>query len=325
MENIKVDLVYTWVDGNDEEWKKKKTNLAKKLNKITKIEHDANSKCRFKNNDEQKYSLRSVEKYITRINHIYIVNENQKPDWLNTNHPKLTIIDHKEIIPKDCLPTFNSNTILHCMVNIPNLSEYFLYADDDMFFADSVNPEFFYTKEKRPICRFTKPLFKLKESIYRSMLYNAANLLKNKNYKFKEFSPHHNIDAYRKSIIKSCQNEFQEISTTLNNHFRTQDDIERIIYQYYAVATKRGIYKRVSKFDTFQPLYKRIYNYFAKNYSKDSQYFTCYSDNIYGLMSKYKLKLFCINDIEILDEELEKQDTKKILSNLFPDKSTYEL
>lgn len=58
---------------------------------------------------ELKYSLRSVSQYLPWINKIYIVIDNQVPSWLNTEHPKIKIIDHKDILPADALPTFNSN------------------------------------------------------------------------------------------------------------------------------------------------------------------------------------------------------------------------
>ena len=38
-----------------------------------------------------------------------------------------------------------------CIDNIPELSEYFLYANDDMFFADSVQPSDFFDKTGKPI------------------------------------------------------------------------------------------------------------------------------------------------------------------------------
>ena len=69
----KIDLVYCWVNGNDTEWYNKKQQYALKENKYKII----NSKCRFRDNEELKFSLRSVEKYAPWINNIYIVTDNQ--------------------------------------------------------------------------------------------------------------------------------------------------------------------------------------------------------------------------------------------------------
>ena len=53
---------------------------------------------RFFDNDELKYSLRSLEKNAPWINHIFIVTDRQVPKWLNTTNTKVTIIDHSEIM-----------------------------------------------------------------------------------------------------------------------------------------------------------------------------------------------------------------------------------
>ena len=40
------------------------------------------------------------------------------------------------------------------MVNIPELSEYFLYANDDFFVNELLSPKFFFDEDGRPICRY---------------------------------------------------------------------------------------------------------------------------------------------------------------------------
>ena len=107
MFNKPIDIVYTWVDGNDKEWQKEKSFWQQKLG----IEGDNANDCRFIDNQELKYSLRSVAKYAPWINHIFIITNGQIPTWLDTNHPKITIVNHKEIMPKEALPTFNSEAI----------------------------------------------------------------------------------------------------------------------------------------------------------------------------------------------------------------------
>ena len=86
---FKIDLVYLWVDGADENWVKKKASALAKLNTFP-LSKDAIDDCRFIQCDELKYSLRSVERYAPWINHIYIVTDNQVPKWLNTknNHSR---------------------------------------------------------------------------------------------------------------------------------------------------------------------------------------------------------------------------------------------
>ena len=231
----KIDLVYTWVDDTDTEWQKKKSNFLKEYN----IESESNSNCRFKNNDELKYSLRSVEKYAPWINHIYIVTDNQVPEWLNTDNPKVTIIDHKDIMPEDALPTFNSIAIENCICNIPNLSEYFLYANDDMFICDNISPGFFYDKNKFPVFRFNRAPKEEQNTQYEELLIHARKMIQDKYNKYYNYRPHHCIDAYRKSDFKKFQEIYKdEVRQCVYSRFRQNDNFERFAYILYCCAIK---------------------------------------------------------------------------------------
>ncbi len=119
---MKIDLVYLWCDGSDPKWLKKKEYWQQKYGLVN---AEAAYSCRFIQHDELKFSLRSVEMYMPWINHIFIVSDEQVPEWLDTDNPKISIVDHRDIIPEDALPTFNSNAIEACLCNIPGLSEHF--------------------------------------------------------------------------------------------------------------------------------------------------------------------------------------------------------
>lgn len=123
-----IDLVYTWVDGNDPVWQAKKAYWQKQY---APDDEYAISPARWRDRDELKYSLRSVEQYMPWVNNIYIVTDNQVPAWLNINHPKIKIVDHSEIFPAEALPVFNSIAIESRLAYIPDLSEHFIYSNDD--------------------------------------------------------------------------------------------------------------------------------------------------------------------------------------------------
>ena len=139
LDDVKIDIVYTWVDGNDPKWKQKKAQAT--ANFTPQVYEDA----RYQNMDELKYSLRSVFKYANWINKIYIVVDDiQTPLFINENHPKIQIVKHSEIIPAQYLPLFNSVAIEANLHHIPNLSENFLYLNDDVFFGDYIKKEDVY-------------------------------------------------------------------------------------------------------------------------------------------------------------------------------------
>lgn len=139
-----VDIVYTWVDGDDPQWAEQK-NAA--LGQVDPQQHtaDAHGLCRYQDNDELRYSLRSVARYADFVRHIFIVSDGQVPSWLNTDHRDITVVDHTEIFPSEaCLPTFNSHAIEARLHHISGLAEHYLYLNDDFFFGRRVRPEQFF-------------------------------------------------------------------------------------------------------------------------------------------------------------------------------------
>ena len=151
-----IDLVYLWVDGSDPTWQAKRNAFIGK----TQENSPENCKGRTANNDELKFSLRSVEMYAPWIRKIFIVTDEQVPEWLDTTNHQISVIDLKEIMPPHCLPCFNSSLIEKFLHKIPGLAEQFLYANDDMFINKEVSPDDFFTPKGLPIVRLTRKPFR---------------------------------------------------------------------------------------------------------------------------------------------------------------------
>ena len=134
----KIDFVITWVDGNDKKWLAEKEKYLE-----NNIEFDI-SNCRYRDWDMLKYWFRSIERYAPWVHKIYFVTAGHYPNWLNLHHPKVQLIRHSDILPKQVLPTFNSNAIEMGIENIPGLSEQFVYFNDDMFISDYVEQKDFF-------------------------------------------------------------------------------------------------------------------------------------------------------------------------------------
>ena len=143
----KIDIVYLWVDGNDPKWRAKRKRAAQALSasSLTSMAVFSNVEGRFRDNDELRYSLRALEKYFPDHGHVYIVTDGQTPVWLRATGG-LTIIDHRELIPADALPTFDSGNIESYIHHIPGLSERYFYFNDDVFFGAPVDvDDWFWT------------------------------------------------------------------------------------------------------------------------------------------------------------------------------------
>lgn len=138
-----IDLVYTWVDGDNLEYRKL-------VNEYSEKPIDLNPERTRDIFDMMKYSLRSVEKYAPWINHIYIFTcRPQKPEWLKSDHPKISVIHHDEVFDAEDVPTFNYNVIESYIHKIPGLSDDFIYLNDDFLLGNHVSPEDFYAKDGR--------------------------------------------------------------------------------------------------------------------------------------------------------------------------------
>lgn len=117
-----VDIVITYVDNTDKFWQ----------NQISNYNTLINNK-RYRNWDNLIYWFRLVEKnmpFIRKV-HLIVSSESQVPFWIDRQ--KVHVVFHKDIIPEKYLPTFNSTTIEMFLCRIPELSEKFIYFNDDMF------------------------------------------------------------------------------------------------------------------------------------------------------------------------------------------------
>lgn len=97
-----------------------------------------------------KYWFRGIEKFAPWVNKVYLVTDNQKPDWLDLKSKKLILVDHKEIINNDYLPVFSANPIESNIHKIPGLSEQFVFFNDDMYLTAPIKPTDFFTEEGLP-------------------------------------------------------------------------------------------------------------------------------------------------------------------------------
>lgn len=133
---MNIDFVIAWVNGNDPEWQQSYLRHRGKAHKT-----DA---CRFRDWGLLRYWFRAIEAYAPWVNRVFFITNGQVPEWMNTDCEKLRIVNHREYIPEDLLPTFNSNTINLNLHRIPDLSEHFVYFDDDVFLNAPVEPEHYF-------------------------------------------------------------------------------------------------------------------------------------------------------------------------------------
>ena len=87
--------------------------------------------------------MRSVHLFAPWVRTIHLVTAGQRPEWL-AEHPQVRVVDHREILPPDALPTFNSQAIETALHRVPGLAEHFVYLNDDVFLGRAARPELFF-------------------------------------------------------------------------------------------------------------------------------------------------------------------------------------
>ena len=134
----KIDAVITWVDGSEPNYKLKLEENLKNKKIINRQYLQAN---------EIHFCVASIIKFAPFVRKIFIVTDNQKPNLNEVRHfvslNKVEIIDHKEIFRDnmDFLPTFNIRSIDALLFKIKNLSNKFIYFNDDMFLIKETSEE----------------------------------------------------------------------------------------------------------------------------------------------------------------------------------------
>ena len=257
----KIDLVYLWVDGNDPDWQAQKA----KWIEIESGVKSSNSPARWRDNNEFLYSVRSVAKFAPWINHIYIITGfGQVPKWLNINHPKITIVDHSEILPADALPTFNSMAIEAGIINIPGLSEYFLLANDDTFFGREIGPDFFVDDRGRIKVWFgITNCSMLRKDSYTQNIFYCTKLIKSLfGRNFSIMTPCHNIAMYNKIHMRAfLTNPIADLHylKTLRTKFRGLYELQLWAFTLYDIG---GLRVSLHRQRSPKPRNRFVYNFF---------------------------------------------------------------
>ena len=138
--DIDIDFVVTWVDMNDPEWQETFARYSANGDNT----RNGVCKARFRDYGFLKYWFRGIEKFAPWVRKIHFVTSGQRPAWLNISNPKINLVDHKDFIPAEFLPTYNSVVIERYLHLIPGLSEHFVYFNDDFYLTRKVEKNRFF-------------------------------------------------------------------------------------------------------------------------------------------------------------------------------------
>lgn len=234
-----IDIVIPFVDNTDKVWQKAFVDYCKSRNLIQKIA-DLHTD-RYKDNLKLiNYQLKLINKNMPWVNKIYLLLMNREQADNLDLPSNVEIVYHARFIPQKFLPTFNSTTIEMFLWNIPNLSEYFIYANDDMLPIKPLKEDDFFTENGKIKLEWWEEKSNELFNVFRWQSYNSYShtliRLGKKFDKTKFYRPAHTMTPMVKS---HCKQAYDLLSDLINKHiraFRTEYQYNQYIYPVFEKA-----------------------------------------------------------------------------------------
>jgi len=275
----------------------------------------ANTDGRFRDNNELIFNLRLLEIFFPEHGHVFIITDRQTPKWLDTKQ-KVTIVDHSEIMINKKNDIFSSSHIESYIHHVPNLSEHFIYLNDDVFFGAPVKSSWWFKKLKYFFTKEIQHSYKFMQSDKLSP-ENASIL--SRNWLKKRYTDYKHINKtfahaprpYLKSILFKIEREapdlFSKVRSTCFRSWKTPPIMVDFVPRWL------------------------VYNDCAEIINSEPLYIESSSEDLEKKLQRLKLdfgkvQFFCINDTSDNAEptDIKFQLIKDTLQQLVPKKSKFE-
>lgn len=336
--NQKLDIVYTWVDMCDDNW----INIeAQESDKSDEDIQDTLDQCSEYSYKEIDYSILHTLKYAKAVlGTIYIITDNQTPNLLsdpaNTNVTKIDnktfaidgvtikIVYHTDIMPAKFLPCYNSTYIESYLHKIPELSNWFIYMNDDVFINKPVTHDWFFLRDN--ISRLLTTNVNAMPTTLYSSIFGAPNPYMN--------SGAHSYSVWRSNLLyNQSQNntltvyaKHLHVPKIINKNYMNilfnayESDIERT-YSQYRNNTNINI-----TFIYYSAMVDQKLAFYSNDYS---EYYLSYtSDTALNQIQFYRLDsinpdFFVINDNNHSPGEILEEDAPKKLNEWLSTRLSY--
>ena len=300
---------------------------------------------RYRDWDILKYWFRGVEKFAPWVHKIYFVTCGQRPEWLNEKHKKLVLVNHEDYIPHEYLPTFSANPIELNFHRIKDLSEHFVYFNDDMFITSKVKPGDFFRNNLPCDMAVEDPISPNKQDVFMHLLLNNMILLNSQydrrkvlkqqwkkfylvkdkkalmmNWSFFLWRRHdffgleysHLPSSYLKSTYEKVWKENEQLLNCVSgNRFRSVEDVNQYIFKNEQLVT--------GKFSPYN--WRKNGKAFHMNDGDSSE------NNIEEMcqaIERGTYKMICVNESEVEHFEETKQKVIQAFEVLLSEKSEFE-
>lgn len=142
----KIDVVLPWLNPTDK-WKKDYAEFC--------ADEDP---CRIRDLNTIRPTINGIIKNMPFVRYIWLIVYDEEQltgyeDFLSL--PKIKIVYHKDIIPEEFLPNFNSLLPAMFCYKIKDLAENFIFMNDDMIVTKTLSSDMYFS-DKKPIHQKTK-------------------------------------------------------------------------------------------------------------------------------------------------------------------------
>ena len=330
---MEIDFVITWVDMGDPKWKADFTKYAGKIDNSK----NSFSEARFRDYGFLKYWFRGVEKFAPWVRKIHFVTCGQKPEWLDENSPKIHFVSHEDFIPRQFLPCFNSTSIEMHLHKIPDLSEHFVYFNDDFFIINTVEKERFF-KNGLP-CDIAAFRQNWGGSQWAKRIKNNVRII-NKHFDKKEVMLRFHDKWYNKIYGKKARLnyllKYYPKFVTLRTPHNAQPYLKSTFEDIWAVEKERLMETSTHRFRSLADLTPELFRTWQICQGNFEPYNTYNDTKMFPLVIKPKqaiaaiknqsYKLICLNDnIHIRNYTQVMENIRNAFEGILPEKSSFEI
>lgn len=330
MQSNSIDIVIPWVNGSDPLWQNDfKKYYSNQRGLDARIQ-------RYRDNGLLRFWFRGLEKNAPWIRKIHFITYGHIPEWLNCAHDKLNIVKHENYIDKKYLPTFNSHVIELNLHRIHDLSERFVYFNDDTFLVNSIKEDFYFKDGLPRDCAILNSVVPggLSHIIMNDLEIINKHFIKNKVIKenfFKWINVEYGFSLFRTLLLmpwpqfvgikdthlpipylkstfeKIWELEPEILSETNNSRFRKDSDVNQYLFRYWQLVS--------GQFNCRNTMADSVYLDISRHSHR----------NIVAQIKNKNNRVIVINDGECENYEEKTDFLKMAFLDVFPDKSSFEI
>lgn len=327
-----IDFVITWVDMNDPKWQ---ADFSKYSGRKENTKNGV-SEARFRDNGFLRYWFRGVEKFAPWVRRIHFVTSGQKPEWLDESNPKINLVNHKDYIPEEFLPTYNSVVIERYIHRIPGLADHFVYFNDDFYIINTIAPTRFF-RNGMP-CDIAAFLYNPSWSQWYKRIKNNLKII-NRHFDKREVMRRDRDKWFHKSYGSKARWNYllkpYGKFITLRTPHNAQPYLKSTFEEVWAVAGKELTETSVNRFRALNDLTPELFRTWQICRGNFEPYNTYSDTKMFPLMVRPRqavraiynqsYSLICLNDnVHIRNYDRVMADIRAAFESILPEKSDFE-